>query len=622
MATVLRRVACRPLLAAIALPAAVVAFYVWTVDSAGGPFQWAGIKSDYYNLLTDGFLARHLYLKLAPVPELVALADPFDPVANARYRVHDMSLYRGKYYMYFGPVPVLTLFLPWRVVTRMPLPEDLAALIYVTAGYSFSLFLLSLLLRANGIRRGGLLGGAAAAALGLGQYGVVLLRDPKVYGVAVAAGYCFFAAGTYCFARLILAGCPNRRLAMTAGLFIGLAPGCRPHYALAALVLCVVYIWYLRGAWRQAVWLGAPIAICGFLLFWYNFARFGNPLEFGTGYQLTASAATRGVSLHWRNMADGLYYLILCPFRLWDQFPFLIPRFVVPNPRMFVENATGLLAISPLAAAGLTLPLWIGQMKVARPSKLILAALYVGAVAMVFFISLTGFAVGRYLLDFSPALLVISMFAWLWCATQSRVWLRRGAAVAIVAGSLWSTAIGAALSLGLNDVFRDRNPGLFRRVARCFGQSEESLRLPVDGLTMTAGVRFPAQPGAVREGLLRTGRPGADDCLVVEYTGGNHLRFGHQKAGVGAQLGPEVTIVPGREYRLDEWYGGAAQRLTVGLDGRAAWSSPAAFYPTSLKEIAFGSGAASMPAVRPFSGVLSVARSGILYAAGRHAPFR
>ena len=252
-------------------------------------------------------------------------------------------------------------------------------------------------------------------------------------------------------------------------------------------------------------------------------------------------------------------------------------RYVGPNPRMFVENATGLLAISPMAAAGLALPLRIGRWKVARPSSLILAALYGGTVAVPIFIALTGFAVERYLLDFSLALLVISMFAWLWWATQSRAWLRPSAAAVMVAGSLWSTAIGAALSLGFNDVLRDRNPRLFRTLARGFGQSAGSIRLPVDGLTMTAGIRFPTQPGAIREGLLVTGRPGAEDCLLVEYAGGNRLRFGYEKAAVGAAFGPQESIVPGREYRLDVWYSGTAQRFAVSLDGLAAWNSPAVF---------------------------------------------
>lgn len=96
-------------------------------------------------------------------------------------------------------------------------------------------------------------------------------------------------------------------------MLIALAPGCRPQYALAALLLCAVYIWYLRGPRREALWFGAPIAICGFLLLWYNFARFGNPLEFGTSYQLTASTSTRGVSLHSAKPGGGFLLSALVP---------------------------------------------------------------------------------------------------------------------------------------------------------------------------------------------------------------------------------------------------------------------------------------------------------------------
>jgi hypothetical protein len=365
------------------------------------------------------------------------------------------------------------------------------------------------------------------------------------------------------------------------------------------------------------------------LLLWYNFARFGNPLEFGTNYQLTGSAATRGVSLHLRNLADGLYYLLLYPPGLTDQLPFVTPGFVAPNSRLFVENAVGLLAMSPLAAAGLALPLWIGgwlrRSREARPTALILAALYAGAVAVLIFISLTGFAVGRYLLDFAPALLAIAMFAWLWWAgqfrAQSQAWMGRGAAAAIVAGSLWSTAMGAALSLGYHDFLRDGNPRLYRRLARWSGQSSGSIRLPVDGLTMTAKIRFPPQPDAAREALLVSGRPGAEDCLLVEYAAGNRLRFGYEKAGVGVAMGPQVVVVPGREYRLDVLYTGKAQRLVVSLDGVEVWNTPAAFYPTSLREIGVGRGTGGMPDVHPFSGVLDMPWHGVLYAAGRSSTF-
>ena len=64
-------------------------------------------EGDYYNLLVDGFRHGHLYLPVKPEPELLALENPYDPVANAAYRLLDPSLYNGRYYLYFGPVPAV-----------------------------------------------------------------------------------------------------------------------------------------------------------------------------------------------------------------------------------------------------------------------------------------------------------------------------------------------------------------------------------------------------------------------------------------------------------------------------------------------------------------------------------
>ena len=370
------------------VPAGVIAFYVWTSASTGSPFQFRGANSGYYGLLTDGFLAGHLYLTVMPAPELLALADPYDPVTNSRYRVHDMSLYRGKYYMYFGAVPALTLFLPWRLATGRSPPEDLAALVYITGGYVFSLLLLRLLVRANVVRTPLVAGAAAALILGFGQYGAVVLRSPGVYGVAIASGYCYFAAALYCFARLVLGGKQSRALAVVAGVLVGLASGCRPHYALAALILSTAYVCYLKGPRLELVLFVVPIVLCGALSLWYNFARFGNVFEFGTSYQLTNNAYTRGVTFNLRSLPADLYYMLACPARLWDQFPFVIPRFVAQHSGLYVENAVGLLVLSPVAAAGLALPSWIRRFEVGRACRFILAAVY-GAAAAVLILSVS-----------------------------------------------------------------------------------------------------------------------------------------------------------------------------------------------------------------------------------------
>src|SRR5262249_46036284 len=94
----------------------VVSSFHFATAWVGGPARnWHGQTSEGYPLLTDAFRAGQTSLRVQPPAALLALPDPFDPVANASLRLHDASLYHGKYYLYFGPTPALVLFLPYKV---------------------------------------------------------------------------------------------------------------------------------------------------------------------------------------------------------------------------------------------------------------------------------------------------------------------------------------------------------------------------------------------------------------------------------------------------------------------------------------------------------------------------
>jgi hypothetical protein len=60
-----------------------------------------------YALLTYAFLAGKTSLPVEPDARLLALPDPYRPAAP--YRIQDASLYKGKYYIYFGPTPAIIL---------------------------------------------------------------------------------------------------------------------------------------------------------------------------------------------------------------------------------------------------------------------------------------------------------------------------------------------------------------------------------------------------------------------------------------------------------------------------------------------------------------------------------
>lgn len=91
---------------------------------------------------------------------------------------------------------------------------------------------------------------------------------------------------------------------------------------------------------------------------------------------------------------------------------------------------------------------------------------------------------------------------------------------------------------------------------------------------------------------------------------------------MGTELSPPVTIVPGRDYRLDVWYSATSQRLVVSLDGQGPWSVPAWFYPTSIDEIVPRQGPTGVADVRPFSGWLRLPpTAGVVYTAGSRETF-
>jgi hypothetical protein len=133
----------RVLLAALLL--GIFAFYWWTANTSYYPPKVGPNVEDRYNLLTDGFTHGQLSFRVQPPSGLLALENPYDPVANLPYRAgdagyHDVSLYKGRFYLYFGPTPVVTLFAPFRVLGLGHISESFAVLLYSWTGFCLRCF--------------------------------------------------------------------------------------------------------------------------------------------------------------------------------------------------------------------------------------------------------------------------------------------------------------------------------------------------------------------------------------------------------------------------------------------------------------------------------------------------
>jgi hypothetical protein len=605
--------------ACIAVAIAVALFYVWTATSSHG-FAWGEKQADYLNQLADGFLAGHLYLPQEPPKELLALPDPFDPVASRRFRLHDASLYHAHYYLYFGPVPVLTLFLPWRAITGSGLPNNFAVLLYVTAGYVFSCLLFFRLARVCDVELRWWGKCAALMALGLCQTAPLLLRRAYIYETVIAAGFCFFVGGIYFLARRVLDASPAAWHTVAAGMLLGLTPGCRPNYALVVVLVAALYGWYLwrwtglRGSplQRELLRFAFPIAVCGLLLAWYNSARFGNPLEFGQSYQLTSSALDRGIGGNYRNVLPNLYKLLFERPLVIRHFPFLelvnngpFGSETWPDGIGSMETVCGLLTISPICVAAALLPWLLRHHKVAGGLRFVLMALGASAAASVVCIAMVVHqASQRYELDFAPAALIVAMLVVSsWVMNARRTWVAAGISAATF---LFSALAQAGLSINsYADGLMSHNPAAFNRLASFFGDDERSMRRYVFGLTWQGEVVLPQRPAASREALLTTGVRGRNNAFFVEYPAAGRVRFGYFATSTGMQYSPELTIEPGKRYPLVIQYSDAVHAFRILLAGQDVFEQFAAMYPTSVAATTVGRNDLGAPEnVAPFSGEL------------------
>ncbi len=74
-----------------------------------------------YELMAENILEGRIYFDYGDEAGLLEMENPYDPDARdkAGVRYHwDHAFYNGRYYMYFGIVPVFLAFLPYRIITE------------------------------------------------------------------------------------------------------------------------------------------------------------------------------------------------------------------------------------------------------------------------------------------------------------------------------------------------------------------------------------------------------------------------------------------------------------------------------------------------------------------------
>jgi len=574
------------------LPAAILAatfalvlcFYLWTA-SGGSPFEWGRRHDGYYNLLTDSLLKGRLDLPVAPRPELFALVDPYDPAKNAPYRLHDVSLYHGRYYLYFGIAPALTVFAPLRLLRLGDLPEGLAAALFCFGGFAFAALLLRHLTRTFLPATPFWMQWLGVLALGLVNVAPVILRGPStydVYHVAIGAGYFFVFGGAYFLAT---AGPRLSRLAL-GGLFLGLAVASRPNHIFAApLLLLALPALPAARRWRAGAAALLPLALCLFLIGLYNRARFDSWTEFGVRYQLAGSHVQKLDTFDARSILPGLYFYFLSPPILAPEFPFvsLAPRYPAALPPGYYgpEPIAGVLAHAPFLAVLLVGPGLLRRGPRDPGLRLPIATLAgVGVLSALVASFVFPSATMRYEVDFISFLLVPALLLWFRADEIAEGPLRRAARVLFAGAIAWAILLSSALSLtgygGPQGGGAPRTGSRLQRFLEPLGAAAGRL-FPHDArATVRMRIAFPERPAAEREPLLSSGPAEAPDLLFVEQVGPGRMVFGFQHGTEAERLAPAVRIRPGAFHDLEVDLDRSGKHVIVRLDGRevATFSGP------------------------------------------------
>ena len=306
------------------------------------PDRYAIKNKNQYELMADAILDGKIYLEYGDMDRrLLQMPNPYDTKARRELgiRYHwDHAFYKGRYYMYFGVVPVFLLFIPFKLITGASLTTYHATQVFV--GMSIiGLFLFFRLLSKRFFPKLSfmvyLFLGAAVSVTSM----VHCVAKPAMYMTAFSAAFCMEIWSVYFYVKAVWATKTedeNRAIfrAFLGALFGALAFGCRPSIALGNLIVIPCLIVFLRERkfsgklLLKLVAAASPYIIIGALLMFYNYARFENPFEFGQSYQLTVADQSAYGSLFSRLSARGLLngatYFLTRSEDLTAEFPHIV----------------------------------------------------------------------------------------------------------------------------------------------------------------------------------------------------------------------------------------------------------------------------------------------------------
>lgn len=338
-----------------------------------------------------------------------------------------------------------------------------------------------------------------------------------------------------------------------------------------------------------------PVIACGLAITAYNYARFGNPLEFGLRYQLGA-ASYQNVRLSLVNVVPGLYYFLVCAPDLVPEFPFL--RLTSQEPldglihlpaRYFLEPTGGVLSLCPVALLAILIPLVRRRLGGRLGIFAFLLTMLAFTIGCILFLAATGLTSQRYEVDFQPFLvLVASVIACELLGNLPQI-PRTFCIAALAVLVLYTIGANTALALqGPYDQFVQASPRTYVQIAKWFSPIEAYRPLENPSLRVQAEFDLPWPCTLGREPLLSTGEFGSRYLLSSQcITDGRARLFSETSYRSPDGRSVDVDCVPGLNRAALE-YNPQNRIMTVSWNGQVVLRHQLRFLVTAPSQIYLG----------------------------------
>lgn len=296
-----------------------------------------------YYLLSESLLKGKFYLEEKPSKTLLELKNPYDTVEREKMMQKngdtykwDWAYYNGKYYVYFGVVPCILVFLPFYVITKTHLP------IYISIGLAGILSVIAILYFMKQLIKKYypdipfLIYLELSFLIFIASNLLYIFKRPCFYSIPIIYGLIFVFFGLGLWMDSLKENKINKIKLAFGSVFIGLTLGCRPQMFISSLLGFVIFLPYLKGKIKMkekikniAISL-VPIMIIMFLLGYYNYKRFGSPFDFGALYNLTVNDMTHKAK-PFKLFFLGIYAYLFQPTYIKPLFPFIYASQIETN---------------------------------------------------------------------------------------------------------------------------------------------------------------------------------------------------------------------------------------------------------------------------------------------------